>query len=732
MPSETENSPENPEVSSFADDQPIVGKEHDKLDRAEYARRIAKMVRAPEPKSGMVVGIYGAWGEGKTSLLRMIEEELNVTGHAICVRFNPWQFGNEERLLKGFFATLGDELGRSLCNISENIGHLLRQYGGLLSFAPVPLFGGLIQVSAGGIAKEIGKNLSNVEIGNLKKKIEDILLMQNRRVVVFIDDIDRLDRDELHEIFKLVKNTADFKNTTYVLAFDRDAVAASIGERYSGGGVSAGRDFLEKIIQVPLPLPKANSNSINQFFHTEVMRAFEINGVQLDESQIIDIFRAFNQAFENRPVTLRQIIRYVNGLTVALFSLKGEVHLTDLVMIEAVRHFFPDLHKFIRENSNVFLKGSGSVQAHNKHFQDYFLKRIDGTLNDLDVWEKDNLIEQLIVRLFPKSSDLFGKENLFWDTERCVAEQRICSEYHFNLYFSYDVARDDVSDVEIHSFLASLKDKSEHDVDAYVLSKINGESFSQFAIKLIHYRKRMPVAATKSLAMSFARLSRHISHERGIYTAIDEAVSVVDAMLQAQKTVNECITLAEDVINASSSLVLAGQLFASICKWSQDSGDLIILAAEPIENLGALLANRVKDAIQQNFFFDQIDRTEILLIVLKDYGGNEAKVILETSFNTSGENLDKFLRGIVGFHFSSGAAGPQPNEMDKDHYDSICRLIEPKVIIRMLKARYGEKLDDLKYKTGRDMPLNLKFARQFLYIHKEKQAQSPAPTFPLP
>ena len=84
-------------------------------------------------------------------------------------------------------------------------------------------------------------------IDDLRGRVSAILRESGRRVVVIMDDIDRLDRTEIQAIFRLVKLTGDFENTAYVLAFDERMVAGAVGEKYatgSGNAYEAGLDFL--------------------------------------------------------------------------------------------------------------------------------------------------------------------------------------------------------------------------------------------------------------------------------------------------------------------------------------------------------------------------------------------------------------------------------------------------------------------------------------------------------
>src|SRR5262249_50643211 len=124
---------------------------------------------------------------------------------------------------------------------------------------PASLAGG------GEAARAVSEILSSVELEELKIRVEAILKEAGKRVVVLMDDIDRLDKNEIQTVFRLVKLVADFHNTAYVLAFDAEMVASALRERYSSRDLEAGQNFLEKIIQVPLDLPQIPRSSLRAF-----------------------------------------------------------------------------------------------------------------------------------------------------------------------------------------------------------------------------------------------------------------------------------------------------------------------------------------------------------------------------------------------------------------------------------------------------------------------------------
>ena len=99
-----------PPSDQFLDDQPITGRLSDRFNRAPFASRLAHTLAQRADPSSIVVGLYGPWGDGKTSVLEMMGEALKEYPRVILVRFNPWHFQSQDALLRGFFATLAEAM----------------------------------------------------------------------------------------------------------------------------------------------------------------------------------------------------------------------------------------------------------------------------------------------------------------------------------------------------------------------------------------------------------------------------------------------------------------------------------------------------------------------------------------------------------------------------------------------------------------------------------------------
>jgi predicted KAP-like P-loop ATPase len=198
----------------IAGDNPITFPEEDTIGRNSFAQSFAKQILSLDVSNGSVIGVLGAWGSGKTSFINLARNELNHYNITI-LDFNPWMFSGTEQLMQSFFSELSAQL-RFRPDFSE-IGEAIGTYGDLFAgMGWLPIVGPWIK--RGHKATEvISKVLQGHKegVGTQRKKIENALNESGKKIVVVIDDIDRLSTSEIRDIFKLVRLTANFPNIVY-------------------------------------------------------------------------------------------------------------------------------------------------------------------------------------------------------------------------------------------------------------------------------------------------------------------------------------------------------------------------------------------------------------------------------------------------------------------------------------------------------------------------------------
>ncbi|MES2385619.1 MAG: P-loop NTPase fold protein [Pseudomonadota bacterium] len=706
-------------ADQYLSDQPITRRTQDRFSRAPFATRIAETISKRIDPASIVIGLFGPWGDGKTSVLEMMEEALCTNSNVIVIRFNPWHFQSEEMLLRGFFATLADGLGRSLPSLKERAGEMLKKYGALLSLGSLT-FGGIVQIQAGDAAKGLGEALSTVGLDELKKRIDDLLSESGKRLVVFIDDIDRLDRDETHSVFKLVKLSASFTNTCYVLAFDDEVVSAALGQRYGAGGQEAGRAFLEKIIQVPLHLPPADNISLRTLAFEGIESALNQTGIALDQSKTDAFVTHFIDGLEPQLQTPRRCKLYTNALTFALPLLKDEVDTVDLMLIEGIRVFYPRLYAGVRDNPELFLKGNDDRRLRGAELQP---SRVDALLEQSLLGttqaQREKIKDRLLKPLFPRIGAMgYGHE---WDAI-WTKGKRVCSAHYFRRFFSYGIPEGDISDSQVNAWVASLHGAS---------PETQREQFKAFSARramprLISMLREQADSISQddavALATTICQNAELFPRERGPMVVggtsmqagilVSQLLRRVEPDERRQQVTNNIIGNAEPIS------------FAMECwRWARYSPDRAAEKAVLAEGKdGPLISNLARriaelDATSPLYLRYPKDTPALYWLWKKAGRDEEIRISMERRFAEYPAEVDNFIDAFVGEGWEIESGLPVRSSLDRENYDSITGLIPAEFIVENLKRRFGTELDEPQYHPDRSFSSSRKFAHQFVYIH---------------
>ena len=228
-------------------DNPIEDPAKDVLERSARAADFARQVLELDASHGTTVGVFGPWGSGKTSFVNLARMTFEEKG-ALVLDFNPWLFSGAEQLIERFFAELSASMG--MTDELKDIGDAFGKYGAALN-AVAGVASALLAVpQIGAIVTKLTEAASSASqpksVDTLRRTLANKLQKHDKRIVVVLDDIDRLSAPEIREVFKLVRLTASFPNLIYIVACDRLRVEQALGEQAPG---LSGRDYLQKIIQ---------------------------------------------------------------------------------------------------------------------------------------------------------------------------------------------------------------------------------------------------------------------------------------------------------------------------------------------------------------------------------------------------------------------------------------------------------------------------------------------------
>ncbi len=406
-------------------DKPIQTPEDDVLGRSKVARTLAEQLLYLDVSEGVVVGVLGPWGSGKTSFINLVRTHLKKLDVTV-LDFNPWMFSGAAQLVESFFIELSAQL-KLRPSLSE-VGKALENYGEIFSgMGSLPLVGPWIE--RGRIATKVVAKIFQRRkqgIGGPRAKVEKALVDLDKPIVVVLDDIDRLTTFEIRDIFKLVRLTANFPNVIYILAFDRLRVEQALTE----DGLP-GRDYLEKILQISVDLPAVPAHILNKQVFEAIDEA--LSGVDMpgpfDENIWPDVFMEII-----RPLltNMRDVRRYAVAVQGTVRDLNGQVALVDVLALEAIRIFLPDVFRQMHESIDGLTTTSGFSYGTCED-PPHLKEQIDRLIAAAD--SHAEVVRALIRRLFPAAERHVGGSTYEhdwknqWLRERRVAHEEILRFY---------------------------------------------------------------------------------------------------------------------------------------------------------------------------------------------------------------------------------------------------------------------------------------------------------------
>lgn len=706
---------------NFSSDRPISNQQDDKFQRYDFAKRIATTIVERENEDCIVIGVYGAWGEGKTSVINFIETELKNTENIICIKFNPWRYNDENSLLIQFFEKLAVALNANLKTKGEKIGQLFSKYGKLLKI-DIPLIGGNI----GDAAEGLGDILGDVDIETLKERIGAVLRENQRKIVIFIDDIDRLDKTEIHSIFRLVKLTADFLNTTYVLSFDEEMVSAAIGERFGAGNQKSGQNFLEKIIQVPLKIPVAQPEALKQFCFQLIDKAINSNNISLTEEEVRRFVSEFTSNILIKLDTPRLAVRYGNTLSFSLPLLAGEVNMTDLMLIEAIKIFYPNHYEFIKSNPEYFIGSYSKGYASYGKDEDKVksLKEHLEVLGENITKRQKSCIQSLLTELFPRLNEVFNNYASYdggllndW-----FKQKRIVSPKYFNKYFSYAVVKGEVSDIAFQNFLSDVDIQSIEEVASSIRTLVEQSSPDNFLQKIRSIEDDFNWEQSNKIAKAISTISEIFPNRKGFSFSFGydspngQSAIFIYQLIKRHNDKNERFVLAKELMNEAKYFEYAYELN----NWFRtgDSAEQKIFNNEQYVELAMLLIKRAqKEADKQSIFEKFPDHITYLFATWSAQDKKSVtKYINKVLKNDNGKVID-LLRAFTPTAHSSAVVGPFKSDFTKEQYQFFVSIFDKNVIDKAISKIYKDSVinaEEVKWTNMRDnIQSDINIVRQF-------------------
>jgi len=570
------------------------------------------------------------------------------------IEFNPWVFSEEDRLGEHLFNEIAKELEiRNDTDKDKKIAKKLKFYASLLSLAPEEnllaslssktlLILGLIGISGSQIIHwfnipsnwvqnglliagfllvllelfkgyltklasffEKKADYYSKSVSEVKREIKKELTNRKKKLVIVIDDIDRLNKSEIRQIFRLIRVNADFPNTIYFLAFDRKIVEKNLEEQ---AGVS-GKDYLNKIVQVNFDVPFAKPSKISTFLFKELDRILSVlpESAQKyfgqDDQYWANIYHSgFKDFFKN----IRDVKRFASSLEFNISQMYQdnvmEVNPIDFIAIEAIRVFAPDFYSFMRDKNTLFT----STDRNDKSSRDNNPRKeeIERALKELPDEIHESVIK-LLKRLFPQVDGIFqyGYSTHGHDWQSSWSNNlRACATNNFDSYFTLIPGgdEDEMSQFEIEEIL----DKTN---SAENLEKILREYIEKKKIRKVLQRiqdftsdqSRISQDDAKNVVKALFNISDDLPEEKvGMWDfgADMDLMRIIYQLLKRETDKNKNFEVLKEVIPLSKGLfgpVQKVSLESSRKEKGKDSDEFIV-PEDKIEELQKLCLEKIK------------------------------------------------------------------------------------------------------------------------------------------
>lgn len=327
--------------SPFLIDFPINDSSEDIYKRSEFAELLAEKIQSElknKNAGAIAIGINGPWGSGKTSFSNLINEKLN-SENRIIIHFNPWRSASPAKIIEDYFELLISELEQWDSKLSKDVS----SYATTLTKIDENLITKSVEAITDYIFSSPNKNESYDKINNAIARLK-------KQIIIFIDDLDRLDMNETIEVLRLIRNTANFNSVVYIVSYDKGYVLEAV-KKFNPYNY---RSFLEKIFQFEFLLPGFDNaitrnrlkglltDSLNSQYHPFINSAVDFAG--LSGKNIT------SKVLRNN----RDVLRFSNSLLFEIKNVISEVNFIDFYLIQLLKLKFTSIYNLLADHFEIY------------------------------------------------------------------------------------------------------------------------------------------------------------------------------------------------------------------------------------------------------------------------------------------------------------------------------------------------------------------------------------------
>ena len=694
-------------MPDFSDSKPDIAEtafERDQLGRKEFVRSICDSLLNAVSESGFVVTVDGPWGSGKTRTLEMVESLISSVDiddlplspseeRPLVVHFNPWLVGERDALLDAFLgammATIGKkDLGPKAAAVAEK----LALYGERLNLA---LAATAVEPQTAGLVAAVCKALKfawaliRARNRNLEARRKDTICALrkfDRKIIVFIDDVDRLYAEEVYELVRIIKAVGDFPNVRYLVAWDSRYVVEALGKLK----IPMSETYLDKIVQIRHVVPLMSDFSRRQLINVRLRALYgEEGGAQFDDPDhtLQQLYSLVLRRLLEFPRDIHRVFDAAEQLKLVLF---GEIALPDLIGMAALQVKGPAVFQLLQKSPDLFASGSELKFSRTSKMDEADDIESRQRKEAYSRCDNPSAIKELVHFLFP---EVAAAEGGYASSSRPELG-RIGNPSRLKFALQLASGKDVPSLTELRRFMNVREERRS------ILASLSSDIAGEFIESLGLLGKVRPVAGQDLLDLCtdiaesldeepFRSLTQ--SDEAGMTMRLEWAfLNAIDALCdKAESEMRKAISF--HIASCENGLTMAAEiLYESFLSTEQDSLDKAVRLGEEqrqsaIEQFGS---NCLKAAVK-GFLFDTA-RPGAVLTTLAKLCPSVAPQLFSV-WTESDADLDAFARSILEHSYSAQSGKIFRIPKDEGELTAFCPL---EVFVEVAERRLSDSSVD--------------------------------------
>ena len=479
-----------------------------------------------------------------------------------------------------------------------------------------------------------------------------------------IDDIDRLSNEQIRQVFQLVTSVAKFPNTIYLLVFDKDIVVKALEKVQEGSG----KDYLEKIIQMPIQIPDIKPAKLRQVLIDRLNVILSRHeGIGFQQPRWQNLYESCIAPFVD---SLRTINRLCNAVQFKLSSIATEVDFTDTVAISALEIQYPEVYEWVKEHKSLLTGGFdlSTIRERNKtqkELKDFYTVQIKASLqkntHSTVTDEQVDVMIGFLSYLFPHFGQKIGEIHEVYDLNVFRKNNRISHPEKFDRYFSLDLDEISIRKSEISK--AVFEADSEALIKTLLEKEGKGDSYD-FLEEIRSLTSDIPEARAKVIVTALLTASSSLdTPSPKNFLSLPASALAEHMVIELLDIINPSnrFQFISDVISNSSLSVL--QTLASIINMLELAyGRLaangeerkykkVITLKELIE-VESIFVDRVKQVLAEHSLFD-FEKWRIVCYLMECFAPDYTETYLETILKED-TNIAKYLSNSVAVWSGAG------------------------------------------------------------------------------